>query len=134
MKLNELLEVMNDNQLVDVYYKDGSGNQVKCASRNMLEHIDERYEDADIICVTVTKYNTFDVLIEKPKVNKRYTVKFEIPNWIDLDEEIEIEFEDDEDEREIEDRIEEEFRDWLQDKLRDLGDEATSEVIEIEEY
>lgn len=134
MKLNELLEVMNDNQLVDVYYKDGSGNQVKCASRNMLEVIDEKYEESEVICVTVTKYNTFDVLIEKPKFNKRYTVKFYIPDWIDLDEEMQFEFEDGEDEDDIEERIADEFSDWLNDKLRDLRDDAEKEVIEIEEY
>jgi len=134
MILNELLGVMNDSQIVDVYYKDNSGNQVKCASRNMVEVIDERYEDAEVVCVTVTKYNTFDILIEKPLLNKRYRVKFEIPSWLDLDEEVEIEFEDNEDEDDIRERIEEELSDWLDDKLRDLRDEATSEVLNVEEY
>ena len=134
MILNELLGVMNDSQIVDVYYKDNSGNQVKCASRNMVEVIDERYEDAEVVCVTVTKYNTFDVIIEKPIFNKRYTVNFSIPTWIDLDEEIVIEFEDDETEREIEDRIAEELEEWLDRKLDEIRSDVEKEVTDIEEY
>lgn len=134
MKLKELFEVMNDNQCVDVYYKDSHGEQIKCASKNNLECIDDKFEEAEVINISVTKYNTFDVLIEKPLLNKRYRVKFEIPSWIDLEDEIEIEFEDEEDEDEIRERIDEELSDWLDDKLRDLRDEATSEVIEVEEY
>lgn len=134
MKLNELLEVMNDTQLVDVYYKDKAGSLVKCASRNLVECIDEKFDEAEVVSISVTKYNTFDVLIEKPKMNKRYTVRFYLPNWVDLEEEVEIEFEDDEDDCDIEDRINDEFRDWLDDKLRDLGDDAEKEVLDIEEY
>lgn len=134
MKLNELFEVMNDTQFFDVYYKDNNGNLVKCGSYNDRDSIDERYNEAEVINISVTKYNTFDILIERVAMNKRYTVKFFIPNWLDLEEEVEIEFEDDEDEDEIEGRIADEFRDWLDDKLRDLSDEADKEVIDIEEY
>ena len=134
MKLNELLEVMNDTQFVDVYYKDNHDNPVKCCGYNNTDSIDEKYNEAEVINLSVTKYNTLDVLIEKPIFNKRYTIKFEIPSWVDLDEEIELEFENEEDEREIEDAIEDAFTDWLDDKLRDLRDEATKEVTEIEEY
>lgn len=134
MKLNELFEVMNDTQFFDVYYKDSNGNLVKCASYNERDSIDERYNEAEVITISVTKYNTFDILIEKVAMNKRYTVKFFIPDWLDLDEEVEIEFEDNEDDDDIEERIADEFRDWLDDKLRDLRDEADKEVIEIEEY
>ena len=134
MKLNELFEVMNDTQFFDVYYKGNDGSLVKCGSYNDRDSIDERYNEADVINISVTKYNTFDILIERVAMNKRYTVKFFIPDWLDLDEEVEIEFEDDEDEDEIEERIADEFRDWLDDKLRDLRDEADKEVIEVEEY
>ena len=134
MKLNELFEVMNDTQFFDVYYKGNDGELIKCASYNDRDSIDERYNEAEVINISVTKYNTFDILIEKVAMNKRYTIKFEIPSWVDLDEEIELEFENEEDEREIEDAIEDAFTDWLDDKLRDLRDEATKEVTEIEEY
>ena len=134
MKLNELFEVMNDTQFFDVYYKDNNDNLVKCASYNDKDAIDEKFNEAEVINISVTKYNTFDILIEKVAMNKRYTVKFYIPDWIDLEEEVEIEFEDDEDERDIEERIAEEFSDWLDDKLRDLRDDAEKEVIDIEEY
>lgn len=134
MKLNELLEVMNDTQLVDVYYKDKMGALVKCASKNLVECIDEKFDEADVLNISVTKYNTFDVLIEKPKMNKRYKVRFSIPDWVDLEEEMDIEFEDDEDDDDIEERIADEFRDWLDDKLRDLRDDAEKEVLDIEEY
>ena len=134
MKLNELFEVMNDTQFFDVYYKGNDGSLVKCGSYNDRDSIDERFNEADVINISVTKYNTFDILIERVAMNKRYTVKFFIPDWLDLDEEVEIEFEDDEDEDEIEERIADEFRDWLDDKLRDLRDEADKEVIEVEEY
>ena len=134
MKLNELFEVMNDTQFFDVYYKGNDGELIKCASYNDRDSIDERYNEAEVINISVTKYNTFDILIEKVAMNKRYTVKFAIPDWFDLDEEVEIEFEDNEDEDAIEERIADEFRDWLDDKLRDLRDEATHEVIEVEEY
>ena len=125
---------MNDTQFFDVYYKGNDGSLVKCGSYNDRDSIDERYNEADVINISVTKYNTFDILIERVAMNKRYTVKFFIPDWLDLDEEVEIEFEDDEDEDEIEERIADEFRDWLDDKLRDLRDEADKEVIEVEEY
>lgn len=134
MKLNELFEVMNDTQFFDVYYKGNDGSLVKCASYNDRDSIDERFNEAEVINISVTKYNTFDILIEKVAMNKRYTVKFFIPDWLDLDEEVEIEFEDNEDDDEIEERIADEFRDWLDDKLRDLRDEADKEVLEIEEY
>lgn len=134
MKLNELMGIMNDSQLIDVYYRDKGDSLVKCASRNLVEGIDEKFEEAEVICLTVTKYNTFDVIIEKPKMNKKYTVRFYLPDWIDLEEEVEICFEDDEDERDIEDRIVDEFSDWLNDKLHDLRDDAEKEVLEIEEY
>ena len=132
--IHELFEVMNDTQFFDVYYKGNDGSLVKCGSYNDRDSIDERYNEADVINISVTKYNTFDILIERVAMNKRYTVKFFIPDWLDLDEEVEIEFEDDEDEDEIEERIADEFRDWLDDKLRDLRDEADKEVIEVEEY
>lgn len=134
MKLNELFDVMNDTQFFDVYYKDSNDNLVKCGSYNDKDAIDERYNEAEVINISVTKYNTLDILIEKVAMNKRYTVKFYIPDWLDLDEEIEIEFEDNEDDDDIEERIADEFRDWLDDKLRDLRDEADKEVLEIEEY
>lgn len=134
MKLNELFDVMNDTQFFDVYYKDSNDNLVKCGSYNDKDAIDERYNEAEVINISVTKYNTFDILVEKVAMNKRYTVKFFIPDWLDLDEEVEIEFEDNEGDYEIEERIADEFRDWLDDKLRDLRDEADKEVLEIEEY
>lgn len=134
MKISELFEVFNDNQCVDLYYKDKHDELVKCASQNNLECVDDKYADAKVINISVTKYNTFDVLIEKPIVNKRYRVRFEIPDWLDLEEEMEFEFEDDESEDDITERIEDEFSDWLDDKLRGLRDEATHEVVDIEEY
>ena len=134
MKLNELFEVMNDTQFFDVYYKDNNGNLVKCGSYNDRDSIDERYNEAEVINISVTKYNTFDILIERVAMNKRYTVRFYLPDWVDLDEEVEIEFEDNEDEDDIETRIADEFSDWLNDKLRDLRDDAEKEVIDIEEY
>lgn len=134
MKLNELFDVMNDTQFFDVYYKGNDGTLVKCASYNDRDSIDEKFNEAEVINISVTKYNTFDILIEKVAMNKRYTVKFFIPDWLDLEEEMEIEFEDNEDEDEIKERIADEFRDWLDDKLRDLGDEADKEIIDIEEY
>lgn len=134
MKLNELMGIMNDSQLIDVYYRDKGDSIVKCASRNLVEGIDEKFEDAEVICLTVTKYNTFDVIIEKPIFNKRYTVNFSIPTWIDLDEEIIIEFEDDETEREIEDRIAEELEEWLDRKLDEIRSDVEKEVTDIEEY
>ena len=134
MKLNELMDIMNDSQLIDVYYRDKGDSLVKCASRNLVEGIDEKFEEAEVICLTVTKYNTFDVIIEKPIFNKRYTVNFSIPTWIDLDEEIVIEFEDDETEREIEDRIAEELEEWLDRKLDEIRSDVEKEVTDIEEY
>lgn len=134
MKLKELFEVMNDNQCVDVYYKDSHGEQIKCASKNNLECIDEKYEEAEVVMITVTRYNTFDVIIEKPIVNKRYTVNFSIPSWIDLDYEVEIEFEDDEDENEIEERIKDEFDEWLDNKIDEIRGYADKEVTDVEEY
>lgn len=133
MKLNEIMEIMNDNQFVDVYYKDGN-DLVKCTSRNATDDIDERFEEAEVIEISVTKYNTFDILIEKVKMNKRYTVRFNIPSWIDIYEDVEIEFEDNEDEREIEERIEEAFDEWINDKLEEFRDNAEHEVKDIEEY
>lgn len=134
MKLYELFEVMNDTQFFDVYYKGNDGGLVKCGSYNDRDSIDEKFNEAEVINISVTKYNTFDILIEKVAMNKRYTVKFFIPYWADLEEEMEIEFENDEDEDEIKERIADEFRDWLDDKLRDLGDDADKEIIDIEEY
>lgn len=134
MKLNELFEVMNDTQFFDVYYKDNNGGLVKCASYNERDSIDEKFNEAEVINISVTKYNTFDILIEKVAMNKRYTVRFYLPDWVDFDEEVEIEFEDNEDEDDIETRIADEFSDWLNDKLRDLRDDAEKEVIDIEEY
>ena len=134
MKLNELFDVMNDTQFFDVYYKGNDGTLVKCGSYNDRDSIDEKYNEADVLNISVTKYNTFDILIEKPKMNKRYKVRFSIPDWVDLEEEVEIEFEDDEDDMDIEDRIADEFSDWLDDKLRDLRDDAEREILEVEEY
>lgn len=134
MKLNELFEVMNDTQFFDVYYKDNEGDLVKCGSYNDRDSIDERYNEAEVINVSVTKYNTFDILIERVLKNKRYYLTFSLPDWVSLDEEIEIEFEDDEDEDDIEQRIEDEFNDWVRDKLKDLEDDAGHRVTEIEEY
>ena len=134
MKLNELFEVMNDTQFFDVYYKGNDESLVKCASYNDRDSIDEKFNEAEVINISVTKYNTFDILIEKVAMNKRYTVKFFIPDWLDLDEEVEIEFEDNEDADDIEERIRDEFTDWLDDKLRDLRDDADREIIDIEEY
>ena len=134
MKLNELFEVMNDTQFVDVYYKGKCDELVKCASYNNTDSIDEKFNEAEVLLISVTKYNTLDILIEKPKMNKRYKVRFSIPDWVDLEEEVEIEFEDGEDEDDIEERIADEFRDWLDDKLRDLRDDAEKEVLDIEEY
>lgn len=133
MKLNDILEVINGNQFVDVYYKN-KDDVVKCTSHNATDCIDEKYDDAEVLNISVTKYNTLDILIEKPAMNKRYTVKFEIPSWLDFDEEVDIEFEDDEDEDDIRERIEDEFREWLDDKFNELRDEAFKEVIEVEEY
>lgn len=134
MKLNELFEVMNDTQFFDVYYKGNDGELIKCASYNDRDSIDERYNEAEVINISVTKYNTFDILIEKVAMNKRYTVKFFIPDWLDLDEEIVIEFEDDETEREIEDRIAEELEEWLDRKLDEIRSDVEKEVTDIEEY
>lgn len=134
MKLNELFDVMNDTQFFDVYYKGNDGTLVKCGSYNDRDSIDEKYNEADVLNISVTKYNTFDVLIEKPMTNKRYKVRFSIPDWVDLEEEMDIEFEGDEDDDDIEERIADEFRDWLDDKLRDLRDDAEKEVLDIEEY
>lgn len=134
MKLNELFEVMNDTQFFDVYYKGNDGNLVKCASYNDRDSIDEKFNEAEVINISVTKYNTFDILIEKVAMNKRYKVRFILPDWLDPEEEVEIEFEDDEDEFDIEERIAEEFSDWLDDKLRDMRDGAEKEVVDIEEY
>lgn len=133
MKLNELFDVMNDTQFFEVYYKNGEMLST-CGSYNNRDSIDERLNEAEVLNITVTKYNTLDILIEKPIMNKRYTVKFYLPDWVDLEEEVEIEFEDNEDENDIEERIADEFRDWLDDKLRDLRDDAEKEVIDIEEY
>lgn len=134
MKLNELMNVINDNQFVDVYYKDSKiGERVKCSSRNGVDSIDEKYNNAEVVQVSVTKYNTFDVEIEKPTVVKTYTVRFEIPSWIDLDEDVEIVFEDDEEEYEIEQRIEEAFEEWLDNKIEELRNDANSEVRDIDE-
>lgn len=134
MKLNELFEVMNDTQFVDVYYKGKCDELVKCTSYNNTDSIDEKFNEAEVLLISVTKYNTLDILIEKPKMNKRYKVRFSMPDWVDLEEEVEIEFEDDEDDMDIEDRIADEFSDWLDDKLRDLRDDAEKEVLDIEEY
>lgn len=134
MKLNELFEVMNDTQFFDVYYKGNDGSLVKCASYNDRDSIDEKFNEAEVINISVTKYNTFDILIEKVAMNKRYKVRFILPDWLDPEEEVEIEFEDNEDEFDIEERIAEEFSDWLDDKLRDMRDGAEKEVVDIEEY
>ena len=134
MKLNELFEVMNDTQFFDIYYKNNDGILIKVGSYNDRDSIDERYNEAEVVNISVTKYNTFDILVEKVAMNKRYTVKFYIPDWIDLEEEMEFEFENCEDDDDIEERIADEFSDWLDDKLRDLRSDAEKEVIEIEEY
>lgn len=134
MKLNELFEVMNDTQFFDVYYKGNDGGLVKCGSYNDRDSIDEKYNEAEVINISVTKYNTFDILIERVLTNKRYFLTFSLPDWVSLEEEIEIEFEDDEDEDDIEQRIEDEFLDWVRDKLKDLEDDAEHRVTEIEEY
>lgn len=134
MKLYELMNVMNDNQFVDVYYEDTKkGERVKCSSYNGVDSIDEKYNNAEVVQVSVTKYNTFDIEIEKPTVVKTYTVRFEIPSWIDLYEDVEIVFEDDEEEYEIEDRIEEAFNEWLDNKIDELRNDANSEVRDIDE-
>ncbi len=134
MKLNELISIMNDNQFVDVFYKDNSDNLVKCASRNTGDTIDEKYDDAEVVCVAVTKYNTFDVIIEKPITNKRYTLNFTLPSWVDFEEEVVIEFEDDEDEDDIRERISEEFGEWLDNKIDEIRCYADKEITEVEEY
>lgn len=134
MKLYELMNVMNDNQFVDVYYEDTKKcERVKCSSYNGVDSIDEKYNNAQVVQVSVTKYNTFDIEIEKPTVVKTYTVRFEIPSWIDLDEDVEIVFENDEEEYEIEQRIEDVFEEWLENKIRELRDDANSEVTDIDE-
>lgn len=134
MKLYELMNVLNNNQSVDVYYEDTkNGERVKCSSYNGADSIDEKYNNAEVLQVSVTKYNTFDIEIEKPTVVKTYTVRFEIPSWIDLDEDVEIVFEDDEEEYEIQDRIEEAFNEWLDNKIEELRGDATSEIRDIDE-
>lgn len=134
MKLKELFDVVNDTQYFDVYYEDKSGNLVKCGGYNDRESFGEKYSEAEVVNISVTKYNTLDILVERVAVNKRYTVNFSIPSWVDLDDEITIEFEDDEDEREIEDRIADEFEDWLDRLVDNIKSEAEKEVTDIEEY
>ena len=136
----EIDPVKGSGRLVDARCRVGclledtkNGERVKCSSYNGADSIDEKYNNAEVLQVSVTKYNTFDIEIEKPTVVKTYTVRFEIPSWIDLDEDVEIVFEDDEEEYEIQDRIEEAFNEWLDNKIEELRGDATSEIRDIDE-
>lgn len=141
MKLNEILEIMelNGNQVVNVCYRNDSDELVSYAEYDGRNSIDEKYNEAEVIGIGlgVDKYlrPRIDVIIEKVKTNKRYTVRFEIPtSWVDFDYTEVFEFEDDEDEDDIEDAIKERFEEWIDDTLSDLREYAEKEVEEIEEY
>lgn len=141
MKLNEILEIMelNGNQVVNVCYRNDSDELVSYAEYDGRNSIDEKYNEAEVIGIGlgVDKYlrPRIDVIIEKVKTNKRYTVRFEIPtSWVDFYYTELFEFEDDEDEDDIEDAIKERFEEWVDDTLSDLREYAEKEVEEVEEY
>lgn len=141
MKLYEILEIMelNGNQVVNVCYRNDNDELVSYAEYDGRNSIDEKYNEAEVIGIGlgVDKYlrPRIDVIIEKVKTNKRYTVRFEIPtSWVDFDYTEVFEFEDDEDEDDIEEAIKEKFEEWIDDTLSDLREYAEKEVEEIEEY
>ena len=141
MKLNEILEIMelNGNQVVNVCYRNDSDELVSYAEYDGRNDIDEKYNEAEVIGIGlgVDKYlrPRIDVIIEKVKTNKRYTVTFSIPEYrIDFEEDVVIEFENDEDEDDIEYRISEEFDEWLDRLVDEIKYNAEKEVIEVEEY
>ena len=115
MKLNELFEVINDTQYFDVYYKDNHDDLVKCASYNDKDSIDEKLNEAEVLNISITKYNTFDILIERVIEVKKYSVHFEVPNWdIELEHDEEVVFEDGESDCEIEERLNDMFDEWFE--------------------
>lgn len=131
MKLNELFEIVNDTQYFDVYYKDNNDNLVKCASYNDRDSIDEKYNEAEVLNISITKYNTFDILIERVITERKFDVHFKIPSWVIDDFDEEFVFDDGEDDDDIEERIEEAFREWLDeivDNIRMYADKETEEL------
>lgn len=131
MKLNELFEIVNDTQYFDVYYKDNNDDLVKCASYNDKDSIDERYNEAEVMNISVTKYNTFDILIERVITERKFNVRFEIPNWaIDYFEE-EFVFDDGEDDDDIKERIDEAFEEWLDEIKDSIMSYAEKDVEEL---
>ena len=131
MKLNELFEIVNDTQYFDVYYKDNNDDLVKCASYNDKDSIDERYNEAEVINISVTKYNTFDILIGRVITERKFNVRFEIPSWaIDYFEE-EFVFDDGEDDDDIKERIDEAFEKWLDEIKDSIMSYAEKDVEEL---
>ena len=131
MKLNELFEIVNDTQYFDVYYKDNNDDLVKCASYNDKDSIDERYNEAEVINISVTKYNTFDILIERVITERKFNVRFEIPNWAIEDFEDEFVFDDGEDDDDIRERIDEAFEEWLDEIKDSIMSYAEKDVEEL---
>lgn len=131
MKLNELFEIVNDTQYFDVYYKDSNDDLVKCASYNERDSIDERYNEAEVINISVTKYNTFDILIERVITERKFNVRFEIPNWAIEDFEDEFVFDDGEDDDDIRERIDEAFEEWLDEIKDSIMSYAEKDVEEL---
>lgn len=131
MKLNELFEIFNDTQYFDVYYKDNNDDLVKCASYNERDSIEDKYNEAEVLNISITKYNTFDILIERVITERKFDVHFEVPTWFIEDFDEEFVFDDDEDDEDIEDRIDEAFREWLDeivDNIRAYAEKETEEL------
>lgn len=141
MKLNEMLEIMelNGNQVVNVCYKDDNDTLVTYTEYDGRDSIDEKYNEAEVIGIglSVDKYlrPRIDVIIERVKVNKRYTVNFRIPEYeICMDYDEYFEFEDGEDEDDIKERIDDAFAEWIEGIIDDIRAYAEKEIQDIEEY
>lgn len=134
MKLNELFEVVKDGQYFDVYYEDRNGTLVKCADYNGKDSIDEKYNEAEVLEIAVTKYNTLDITIERVIEVRTYSAHFEVPHWdIELEHDEEFVFEDGESDEEIAEYIQERFEEWRDELVSNIECYAESEYELVED-
>lgn len=138
MKLYELLNVMNECQYADVFYKtdDGSVCDVvkNCKVSEISDEISDKAFNAEVFSLQVSRYNTFDVEIEKVVEPKKYSVHFEVSQWnINLEYDDEMVFEDGEDDDDIKEAIEEAYNEWLDNLKYDIDMYAEKEYELIED-
>ena len=137
MKLNELLEIVSDRNVVGIYYRDRRDNLIEVGCYDGKNSIDEKYNYCDVISLAVDFDEgkiCIDVIIDY-LVNRLERVRFKIPtDYVELEETFDFLFEESESEDEITERINDAYFRWVQKKLDALQNEAFSETIMSEEY